>query len=68
MSSPPAYPTRLPSFPMTRWQGMTIATGLAPLACPEPGGFTGTVNRTASPAQYRCNSDASRSKVGCMRG
>jgi len=31
---PPSYPTRLPSAPITRWHGMTIATGLRLLAIP----------------------------------
>ena len=37
-SSPPAYPVRVPSAPMTRWQGTTIAIGFAPLARPDGAG------------------------------
>ena len=29
---PPAYPVRLPSAPVTRWQGTNIDSGLAPIA------------------------------------
>jgi len=32
--SPPPKPVRLPSLPITRWHGTTIATGFAPLAVP----------------------------------
>ena len=32
--SPPAYPVRSPSAPITRWHGVTIAIGLLPLAMP----------------------------------
>src|ERR1043166_2307795 len=31
---PPPYPVSLPLDPMTRWQGMTIGSGLRPLARP----------------------------------
>ena len=34
LSSPPAYPVRLPLVPTTRWQGTTIAIGLCPTAPP----------------------------------
>lgn len=33
-SSPPAYPIREPSFPITRWQGMTTEMGFRPTAAP----------------------------------
>ena len=34
ISRPPPKPTRLPSAPITRWQGSTIANGLRPRAAP----------------------------------
>ena len=34
LSSPPAYPVKLPSAPTTRWHGMIIEMGLRPTAPP----------------------------------
>ena len=34
LSSPPAYPVRLPSYPTTLWQGMRMEIGLRPTAPP----------------------------------
>ena len=34
LSSPPAYPVKLPSAPTTRWHGMMIEMGLRPTAPP----------------------------------
>src|SRR5207249_3530337 len=48
-STPPAYPRIDPSAPITRWQGRTISSGLAPIAAPTARiSLRGTSSRAAS--------------------
>ena len=47
-SSPPANPVSLPLAPITRWQGITTAIGLRPLAAPTARALAGQPMRSAS--------------------
>src|SRR4029453_16229445 len=51
-SSPPPYPVRLPSAPMTRWHGTTIGIGLAPLAMPTARDAAGSIPSDAAISPY----------------
>src|SRR5215467_2182274 len=52
---PPPYPVRLPSVPMTRWHGTTMATGFAALAKPTARTDFGRPNcRASAPKTQRC--------------